>query len=66
MTRVHVSGRGHGKVAAQQEWLEREIRRGREIITDFIAGIRGDEYPWASSIHWSCSRPTDPVYQGRE
>jgi hypothetical protein len=32
------------------------------IISDFLAGIRGEEYPWAESIRWSCPKPTAPVY----
>lgn len=48
--------RGHGKRAALEKI------RGRAIITDWLAGIRGREYPWAESITWSCAKPTDPVY----
>lgn len=55
--RLVVGGRGHGKNLARQEWL-----RGRGIVTDFLAGIRGEDKPWASSITWVCKRPTAPVY----
>lgn len=48
--------RGHGKRAAM------ERIRGRAIITDWLAGVRGEEYPWAESITWACAKPTDPVY----
>lgn len=44
--------RGHGKRAALEKI------RSRAIITDWLAGIRGQEYPWAESITWSCAKPT--------
>jgi hypothetical protein len=55
--RLLVGGRGYGKNRARAESL-----RGREVITDFLAGIRGEDRPWASSIRWVCKPPTAPVY----
>lgn len=55
------TGRGHGKGRAQAEWIRHRssFGKGRQVVSDFLAGLSGQPQPWAASITWFCPKPTD-------